>query len=270
MEFLNTLVNRGLGYDSLNTARAALSSLGLNIEGFRVGNHPLIVRYMKGAFNLNPPKPRYSCIWDVDLVLATLRGMSPVEHLTLKDLTLKLTMLMALVQAARVQTLHLISMVGYKRLKDGFIFGFTGALKQTRPNYKVVNLEFKAYPPDRRLCVYTVICEYLLRTREIRNNLGSEESFLLLSYVKPHRHISRDTISRWIKTVLEKAGIDCSIFGGGSVRAAAASKAKANAVPLEKIMKKAGWTRESTFARFYSKEILSVEDSFQDGVLGDR
>ena len=268
IDFLTSLVTLGLGYDSLNTARSALSSLGLTFEGFRVGCHPLVVRYMKGAFNLNPPKPRYSCIWDVTLVLTALRGMAPVDQLSLRDLTLKVTMLMALVQAARVQSLHMLSKDGYKRTEDRFIFMLNGSIKQNRPGYRVGSLEFKAYPPDERLCVYVGLNEYLVRTRDLRIGTGGG-SLLLLSYVKPHGHVTRDTISRWIRTVLDMAGIDSTVYGGGSVRAAAVSKARANAVPLATIMGKAGWTREGTFARFYNKEIVAAVDGFQIGVLGD-
>ena len=50
VEFLTTLYQQGLGYESLNSARAALSSLGLNFEGFKVGSHPLIIRYMRGIY----------------------------------------------------------------------------------------------------------------------------------------------------------------------------------------------------------------------------
>jgi hypothetical protein len=54
---------------------------------------------MKGIFALRPPKPCYVSASDVNAVLMYLRKLSPVKQLTLKDLTLKLTMLMALTQA---------------------------------------------------------------------------------------------------------------------------------------------------------------------------
>ena len=223
---------------------------------------------MSGAFNLNPPTPRYSCIWDVPLVLMALRGMAPVVQLGLRDFTLKVTMLMDLVRAARVQSLQMLSKDGYKRTEDRFIFVLDDSIWKNRPGYRVGSLGFKAYPPDERLCVYVGLTGYLVRTRDLRIGYGGG-SLLLLSYVKPHGHVTRDTISRWIRTVLDMAGIDSTVYGGGSVRAAAVSKARANAVPLATIMGKAGWTREGTFARFYNKEIVAAEDDFQIGVLGD-
>lgn len=264
IEFLTQQFQNGLGYDSLNTARGALSSLGLNFEGFKVGSHPLVIRYMKGIFVLKPPKPRYVVTWDVNQVLSYLRKLSPVRHLSLKDLTLKLAMLMALTQAARVQTLHLVTVNGCKKLKTEFVFQLSDSLKQSRPSCKVATLCFKAYPPDRRLCIYTVLKEYLSRTRHVRN---MDNNMLLISYVKPYKHVTRDTISRWLKTVMSRSGIDVQRYGSHSVRSAATSKAKINSVPMKDILQKAGWSNVRTFAKFYDKDIESSTDRFQDGVL---
>lgn len=101
-----------MGYDSINTARGALSSLGIVIDGCRAGNHPLVNRFMKGVFNLRTPTHRYTETWDVQPVLQKLRSMYPLQDLPLKDLTLKLVMLMSLTLAARVQTLHLLVLHG--------------------------------------------------------------------------------------------------------------------------------------------------------------
>ena len=47
--------------------------------------------------------------------------------------------------------------------------------------------------------------EYLTRTESVRN---SEHTSLFLSYSKPHHPVCKSTISRWVKTVVTKAGID--------------------------------------------------------------
>ncbi|XP_045119164.1 uncharacterized protein LOC123509093 [Portunus trituberculatus] len=115
INFLSETFRRGVGYECINTARAALSSLGIVVDGRRAGDHPLVVRLLKRVFNLRPAKPRYIETWDVKPVLEKLRGMSPLHSLSLKDLTLKSVMLLALMQAARVQTLQLVTFKGYHR-----------------------------------------------------------------------------------------------------------------------------------------------------------
>ncbi|XP_060591838.1 uncharacterized protein LOC132746632 [Ruditapes philippinarum] len=265
VEFLTNQFNKGLGYESLNTARGALSAFGIQFEGFRIGNHPLIIRFMKGVFAARPTKSRYTEVWDVNKVLIYLKKLSPVRHLSLKNLTLKLVMLMALTQAARVQTLQLISYTDYKKLKSEFVFKFDGLLKHNRPNHNINFISFKAYPPDRRLCIYTVLKEYLARTSNVRIDNNAKK--LLLSYVKPYKNVTKDTISRWIKTVMYRSGINIAKYGSHSVRAAAASKAKNSGVPVAVILEKAGWSSESTFAKFYDKAINTGRDPFQEGVL---
>lgn len=56
--------------------------------------------------------------------------------------------------------------------------------------------------------------EYSLRTALIRNG----EQSLLLSYVKPHKAVTRDTVSRWIKMVINISVINTDIFVSHSVR----------------------------------------------------
>ena len=109
---------------------------------------------MKGVFASRPSKPRYTHIWDVDIVLLYLKKLSPLKHLSLKDLTLKLVMLMALTQAAHVHMLHLLNFKGYKKIKFENVLQFNGQLKQRRPGHNVTGVSFKAYPPDMRLHIY--------------------------------------------------------------------------------------------------------------------
>ena len=82
------------------------------VDGVQLGKHPLISRLMKGVFHLRPPQPRYAGRWDVSKVLQFLEEKGNTESLSMKDLTYKLVMLMAL---ANDQTgLSLLSIVPYR------------------------------------------------------------------------------------------------------------------------------------------------------------
>lgn len=63
-----------------------------------------------------------------------------------------------------------------------------------------------------------------------------------------------------------RAGVNTEVYGAHSVRSASTSKAKSMSVPITDIMKKAGWSNKSTFARFYDKDITRV-DKFTNAVL---
>ena len=53
--------------------------------------------------------PRYTAVWNVNQVLDYLKTLYPVNGISLKSLTLKLTMLLALVTAQRGQSLLLLN-----------------------------------------------------------------------------------------------------------------------------------------------------------------
>ena len=55
-------------------------------------------------------------------------------------------------------------------------------------------LDFLAFPQNEKLCIVSVLKEYLRRMQEI---LG-EENRLLLSYQEPHKPVSKNTLARWL------------------------------------------------------------------------
>lgn len=73
---------------------------------------------------------------------------------------------------------------------------------------------------------------------------------MLIGYQKPHKPVSTNTIARWLKNVMAKAGIDTSVYKAHSTRAAVTSAAKGKQVPIDTILSAAGWSNVSTFARF--------------------
>ena len=135
---------------------------------------------------------------------------------------------------------------------------FTNFLKTSRPGKHVSTLTFTAYSPDSRLCPIVCLSEYDKRTNELRK--GSDQ--LLVSYQKPYQPVSTDTISRWLKTVLAKSGIDTSVFKGHSTRAASTSAAAVCKVPLSTILDNAGSSNATTFGKFYKKPIVPASTAY--------
>ena len=101
LDFLTALHQQGLTYNAIDTARSALPSSATLEDGTCVGKHPLVSRLRKGIFQEKPPRPKYTEIWDVSIVLIYLQSLSPVDTLSLKELTLKLVVLILLVSGQR-------------------------------------------------------------------------------------------------------------------------------------------------------------------------
>lgn len=264
IEFLTELFQSGIGYSCLNTARSALSAVIVFPDNTPAGSHPLVVRFMKGVFERRPSLPKYKSTWDVNVVLESLRKFEHVKKLSLKELSWKLTTLLMLLSGQRIQTIHLLDIRYMTLTESSCSFSISKPVKQTRPGTHVHDLVFQAYFKDPGLCIVECLQEYVIRTKPLRG----EETQLLISFVKPHKAVSKDTIGRWVKCVLANAGIDTNQFGAHSTRSASTSAAKRSGLDMTTIMRAAGWSNASTFARFYNKPIEHSPDvNFGQAVL---
>ena len=229
----------------------------------KFGDHPLVVRCMKGIFELKPSLPKYNEIWDVRVVLDYLKTFGASTALPLKELTLKLTMLLCLTTGQRGQTIHKFDINYIQDLDDRYRISFHEKLKQTKSGRHLTPIELLAFPEDKELCVVQHLREYIHRTDPLRK----DHSQLLLSYVKPFKPVARDTVSRWVKQVLQSAGIDITKYSAHSCRPASTSSVKVKGLNIAEIMKCAGWSTATTFARFYDKPVSNTSANFGSVLL---
>ena len=94
--FLAELFEEGYQYRSMNAYRSVISSVHEKVDREEVGKHPLFTRMLRGVFNKRLPRPKYNSIWDVDQVFTWFKILGSSESLSLWDLTIKTTMLLAL------------------------------------------------------------------------------------------------------------------------------------------------------------------------------
>lgn len=230
-------------YSTLNTHRSALAFLSSE----SLGEDPHILRFFKGVANEKPQKTRYQHTWDPNKVLTYLADWYPNEDLSLDQLTRKLSMLMALCTAQRVQTLASIDINNISARDNKVYISIPERMKTTTKNRPNPLLSFPEKFEERpSLCLASVLTEYINRTSSLRSN-----SKLFVAVKKPHRDVTTQTISRWIKTTLEKSGVDTEIFSGHITRHASTSAAARKGLNIETIKKTAGWTPASqVFSRF--------------------
>lgn len=248
---LGDLFATGVGYSCINTARSALSSIIVLPGSVHFGSHPLVTGFVKGVFETRPSLPRYKEIWDVNSVLKVLETWTLGVELSLRDMSWKLTMLIALLSGQRVQTLKALPLNSMTLTANKCVFMIDTPLKTTWPGKHLGQIEFLAYGRDRNLCVVQHLQAYIDRTSHLRG----ETDQLLIGYQKPHKPVSTNTIVCWLKNVMAKAGIDTSVYKAQSTRAAVTSVAKGKQVPIDTILCTVGWSSESTFVRFYDKPI---------------
>ena len=124
--FLALSLEEGLEYRTINTYRSALSGVLPPMEGFPVGQHPLVVRLLKGILNPRPAMPRYQQSWDVNVALDNMRSLPGNQLLPLKVLTQKLALLLALIAPKRSSELKLLDLRFMSILPEGVVFELPG------------------------------------------------------------------------------------------------------------------------------------------------
>ena len=253
MSFLSELFQSGLSYSYINTARSTLSSLLIYEGNLPFGQLPIVKRFIKGVFEARPALPRYSSTWDVNVAFTYIRKQDPVDLLSLKDLSHRLAFLLCLLSGQRCQTINKLSLQHMSMTDSKVMFIIFEKLKHTRAGVHQKPLEFLAYPINQKLCILTHLKVYLEKTKMLR----IDEKQLLISYIKPHKAVSCETISKWVKKFMAAAGIDTSIYKSHTTRSASTSSLAGKQSDIQDIMNAAGWTKEETFQKFYKRDIFS-------------
>ena len=225
------------------------------VDGTRVGQHPLVTQLLKGVFNSHPSAPRYSSTWDVDKVLTYLKSLPQNEELTFATLSHKLVILMALTNADRCSDLAALDLNFRTYHQNGVQFVIPG-LTKTRRSGPPLTAFYSAFPEDDRLCSVSTLKCYEERSQMLRKGTSSRNP-LFISVRRPHKPVKSATLGHWLKDIMKTAGLDTDIFTAHSTRGASTSKAKRMGTPIGDILKAANWTSASTFGRFYDRPVMT-------------
>lgn len=250
LAFLSDSFLAGKAFATLNCYRSMLSVTLLPIDGTEVGKHPAVTKLMKGIFNSNPPRAKYSGTWDVDLVLRYLVSLPENENLPLIQLSRKTAILLALVTLFRVSEIASIDLQSIVFSSDDMRLSLLKPRKAQKSGALVSKCISRLQV--NKICPVETTQAYINATKSLRKPPSSS---LLVSSIKPHKPIGGATVGHWIKKVMQDAGVDTSVFSAHSTRGAASSKAAAKGVPTDTILSTASWASESTFVKFYRREV---------------
>ena len=247
LSFLANLTTQGLEYRTIAVYKSAISQVHDPVGQTTLGNLPIVSRFMKGIFRSTPPKPRLCSVWKVADALNWVSTLEPIETLSLKELTQKLVLLLALTSAARAHELAKLSLDFVSIKTDSWEFFLGSHVKTSRPGHPPRKIYLPAYHKNPSICVVRALNAYKGRTKTLRKS-----NQLFISVIKPHAEISTQTVSRWLRNALTGAAIDVG-FTGHSTRGAATSAAAEAGLSLDIIMAAADWASSTTFEQFYHK-----------------
>lgn len=255
--FLMKMFDEGAQYGTLNSCRSALGLILNNLNN----NDDRIKRFLKGVYRLRPPLPRYNITWDTSIVLDFLGNWYPNDDMSLEVLSKKLITLLALSTAHRAQTFSKIQIENIEIYSDKVIIKIPDLIKTSRMGALQPILILPIFMDRLEVCPAKCLIAYLDKTRTIRNNING----LFISFRKPYKLVTTQTLSRWIKDVLYQSGIDVSIFSAHSTRHAAVSAAHRLGVSLDTIRKTAGWSgSSSTFFKYYNRPVINQNNQTND------
>ncbi len=244
----------------------------------KIGRNDLIIRFLKGARRLSPPRPSTLPTWDLALVLDALTGpvFEPIQSASLRALSLKTALLLALASFKRVGDLQALS------IEDSCIEFGPGDCRLTlkpRKGYmpKVLSTPFKAqvitlsaFRPKTLagtellstllMCPVRAVCTYIERARQFRL---SEQLFVCFGGRTKGLPVSKQRLSHWFVEAIALAysskGVECPIgVRAHSTRGLWSSWAWANGISIQDICMAAGWSSLSTFAGFYNLDVSSL------------
>ena len=266
-DFLTSLYQDGLKYRTISGYRSMLSVLLPSVEGVQIGQHPDIIRLLKGVFNSRPPVKRLVPEWDLHKVLDMLSKspFEPMNKISLKYLTWKTVFLAAVSTFRRcgdIQALRIDS--GFMSIvQEGIIFIREGLSKQDRPGHSCKKILVPCFRKNTKVDPKRAVESYLKKTADLRQNSGSEVNQLFISINKPHKAVSKQTVSSWIVGVIKLAYEDSEMnVKAHSTRAIGPSWALFKGASITSILEAADWSSDTTFKKFYYRELESQDWEF--------
>ena len=131
----------------------------------------------------------------------------------------------------RVNTLVHLKVTSMNITDTEVTFTFDVVLKHSRPSYKQKPLIFRTFI-SWDLSPVTTLITYLDRRLPV-----SDDQVLFITIVKPHKKLSKKSISWWIKLTMSETGINFKLFTSHRCRLAFASKEfEANGVKVNNLV----------------------------------
>ncbi|CAG8475919.1 23972_t:CDS:2 [Cetraspora pellucida] len=100
------LYSQKMQFNTIMSYRSVISEIHVHVDGKSIGLHPIIIKVMKGLFNLNPPKQNSAEVVDVLLTIDYIQSLGSNTEMPILNLTQKTALLLALTSGSCPSDLH--------------------------------------------------------------------------------------------------------------------------------------------------------------------
>ncbi|CAG8436131.1 10656_t:CDS:2 [Funneliformis caledonium] len=190
----------------------------------------------------NPPLTHSDEPIDITPSLDYIKEMGDNLSMTIRDLTIKTSFLLALVTASRPSDLRKVNLTTMKDLNTSYSKSHSLTTSKS-PTKKIY---VGRYNDDPFLCPYNALQFLLSRTRSWRDNQKKQEALFLITK-PPHTPAATDTIAGWIKTVIKMSAKDMRSLSAFFLQNAGGD--------ISTILALGNWFSNTTYQRFYQRGI---------------
>ncbi|CAM4733894.1 unnamed protein product [Leuciscus chuanchicus] len=275
LSFLQELLDKGRTPSTLKVYVAAIAAFTKPTLGQSLGRNDLVIRFLRGAKRLNPPRPPSVPIWDLSTVLEAMKGapFEPIQSVDIKHLSFKTVFLLALASVKRIGDLQALSVSA-----TCMEFGPNDSKVILKPRHgyvpKSLNTLFRSHvislsalPVSNEEKDASLLCPVrALRAYVSRSSVFTQTEQLFVSFYGRSKGlaVSKQSLSRWIFDAIALAyasmGLQCPLgVRAHSTRGMASSWAWSSGIALQDICMAAGWASPSTFIRFYNLEVPALQ-----------
>ena len=242
LDFLQDFVGR-----PASTIRSVHAALFYYFRLFRcekVLDNPLIRMHYQGAQRLAPPPVKKLVIWDPEIPLRHIAAKPrPKNFLAAAKEALLLLLLSTGIRVDCASKMSFEISLSEENCVIPYLLARKTGVSEPQ--------SLRTFEENERLCPVRAISRFLALSKRIRE---PDEKFLFISSRGTRAHI--DTLRHWVIDLLSESGVEKTT--AGSCRSAVSSAAFLREFPIDLILRAAGWKRESTFRRYYQRQICKV------------
>ena len=270
------------GFKFIEKLKCAISTFMELLYGHdaasKISTHPVIVSQIAGSRKTKPSKPRYDKddAWDIGLIPKYWDGQAENASLSVPELGFKVASLWLAVACARVSDITHIcrDTMTFPPDQFGEMSGVRFQYWFTKELGRPVRTEFLFIPAyhEEKLCVAAAVKEYITKTAdtsrfdhkprqrpEYKNyDISGAPNLLFMSVTngKVQFPVGPDRIGKWMKTIMNRAGVPAK-YSAGSSRMASSSMLLDNGQSLEYVLGLGRWSSFQIFNRHYNRSRLA-------------
>ena len=151
LDYFTHLYNSGASYSVLNPIKSVLSQIVFLPPYLSILEHPQIIKYFKGVYDLRPPTQKITFVWDVQILFDYFNHKGENDQLSDKCLTQKLLILLLLLGGPKTNTVYFFTVDRMTVTDIAVTFSPNHVLKQPKAGKKLSSFHYRAYH-NKKLC----------------------------------------------------------------------------------------------------------------------